>query len=107
MNGPPDRLPVLVRRLKQVVEIFDHSPNHIGAADHANQHAVTQDRDTFDPMFQHQISQLRKRGFLISGDDGRAHNFPDVPLVEADFREELRASFSPSASIRSHCARLL
>ena len=69
MFGLADQFPALVRRLKQIVQVFDHGPNHIGAADHANQHAVTQDRDALDPMFQHQISQLRKRGFLVSGDE--------------------------------------
>jgi len=36
-------------------------------------------------MLQHQISQLRKRGFLVSGDDSGVHNLADVLLVEADF----------------------
>ena len=43
----------LGRRLKQIVKVFDHGANYIGAADNANQHAVTQDRDALDPMFQH------------------------------------------------------
>ena len=77
--------PGLVRRLKQIVHVFDHGPNHISAADNADQHAITQDKNAIDPMLQHQISQLRKRGFLVSGDDSGVHNLADVLLVEADF----------------------
>ena len=54
-------------------------------------------------MLQHQISQLRKRGFLISGDDSSVHNLADVLLVEADFGKELR---SECLAFRQHAEPL-
>ena len=56
--GPADLLPALVRRLKQIVHVFDHGPNHIGAADNADQHAIAQDRNALDPMLQHQVKSF-------------------------------------------------